>query len=159
MIFFFWSWKDKRKKWCLKLTKSHLNVNKHRTQWCSNWIMLNYTGTSLKNTIMLIFMQCWVMARRSWHQGFQPYFLSVKISSNSLNLWMGLWIVSDEIPRFLAVIFWETKILRNCILVNLEWMPVNFYTKSWYYLLPGNVFVYKMLQTGAFPAFHYFSRL
>ena len=53
--------------------------------------------------------------QRSWafSVGFRPCCLCAEISPDSLNLLMILWTIYDEIPKFLAIVHWETLFL-NC---------------------------------------------
>ena len=60
-------------------------------------------------------MQCHQRDQRSqaFSVGFRPCRLRAEISPDSLNFLMILWTVDDEIPKFLAIVRWETLFL-NC---------------------------------------------
>lgn len=62
-----------------------------------------------------VLMQCRLRDRspQALNVGFRPCRLRVERSPDSLNLWIILWTVDDEINKFLAIDHWETLFL-NC---------------------------------------------
>lgn len=75
------------------------------------------------------------------------------ISPDSQNLLMISWTVDGEIPVFLAILCWETEMLRNYLLVKLlackEWSP--FYSQIMILSPDTNqLFTCGTCQTGVF---------
>ena len=99
-----------------KCSRAHVVIS--MTEWCR------------------FFMQCRLRDRRSrpFNVGFRPCPLRAEISPDSLYLLMILWTVDGEIPRFFAIVRWETLFL-NC------------WTISCSLIKP---FTYGMFQTGVF---------
>ena len=72
------------------------------------------------------FMQCHLRDRRSlqFNVGFRPCPLRTEISPDSLYLLMILWTVDGEIPRFFAIVRWETLFL-NCWTISARSFSLN----------------------------------
>lgn len=54
----------------------------------------------------------------------------------------NIWIVDGGIPKFLAIVYWEPELLRDCMLVNI--------TSSWdvndnFSFIPNHVYLWKLL--------------
>ena len=117
-------------------------------------------------------MQCHQRDQRSqaFSVGFRPCRLRAEISPDSLNLLMILWTIYDEIPKFLAIVHWETLFLNcsticsrscskwwtsphSCLWMTEPFRDALFIPNHSTKLFTINLFTCGMFQTGVWWAF------
>ena len=100
--------------------------------WCRGWFLIHQRD----------------QRSQAFSVGFRPCRLRAEISPDSLNFLMILWTVDDEIPKFLAIVRWETLFL-NCLTIcsrscSQSGEPRPILTCEWL-SLSGMLFLYPIM--------------